>query len=127
MDLLYKQQGHEPLRPAAHLIRCAPSTQAVLLLEDACRLTVLGMHHQRGGMYGHLRWTDAPSLFCMQVIEVVRKVSPKISAPIIMFTYFNPIMRRGSERFCQQIKEAGASGQPLTLYPHDKSKDHSQP
>ncbi|CAK0744552.1 hypothetical protein CVIRNUC_001557 [Coccomyxa viridis] len=45
-----------------------------------------------------------------KVIEVVRRVSPKIRAPIIMFTYFNPIMRRGSERFCQQIKEAGASG-----------------
>ena len=46
---------------------------------------------------------------------MVRRVSPKIKAPIIMFTYFNPIMRRGSERFCQQIKEAGASGPPLAM------------
>ena len=44
-----------------------------------------------------------------------------------MFTYFNPIMRRGSERFCQQIKEAGASGPPLALYPLGKSRGVSQP
>ena len=31
-------------------------------------------------------------------------------APIIMFTYYNPIMRRGLETFCAQIKEAGAAG-----------------
>ena len=50
-----------------------------------------------------------------QVIDVVRRVSPKIRASIVMFTYLNPIMRRGAEQFCRDIKEAGASGQPLTL------------
>ena len=45
-----------------------------------------------------------------KVIDVVRQVTPEISAPIVMFTYFNPIMARGLDRFCQQIKEAGASG-----------------
>ena len=46
-----------------------------------------------------------------QVIDVVRRVSPQIRASIVMFTYFNPIMRRGAERFCRDIREAGASGQ----------------
>ena len=27
-----------------------------------------------------------------------------------MFTYYNPIMRRGMDKFMQQIKAAGASG-----------------
>ena len=42
-----------------------------------------------------------------QVIDVVRRVSPKIRASLVMFTYFNPIMRRGAEQFCRDIKEAG--------------------
>lgn len=45
-----------------------------------------------------------------KVIDVIRQVTPEITAPIVMFTYFNPIMARGLDRFCQQIKEAGASG-----------------
>ena len=58
----------------------------------------------------------------MQVIEVVRKVSPHIQASIVMFTYFNPIMRRGAEQFCREIKEAGASGQTTTKPPSAKKK-----
>ncbi len=46
----------------------------------------------------------------MQAIDVVRRASPKMQASILMFTYFNPIMRRGLEQFCREIKEAGASG-----------------
>ena len=45
----------------------------------------------------------------------MRRVRPKIRASIVMFTYFNPIMRRGAEQFCRDIKAAGASGEPLTL------------
>ena len=45
-----------------------------------------------------------------KVIDVVRRVSPEITAPIVMFTYFNPIMARGLNTFCEQIKAAGASG-----------------
>jgi hypothetical protein len=44
------------------------------------------------------------------VIDVVRQVSPQIKAPLVLFTYYNPIMRRGMSTFCRQIKEAGASG-----------------
>jgi len=44
------------------------------------------------------------------VIEMVSTVSPQLKAPLVLFTYFNPILRKGVERFCQQIKAAGASG-----------------
>ena len=40
-----------------------------------------------------------------------------MQASIVMFTYFNPIMRRGAERFCREIKEAGASGQAPLQHP----------
>ena len=44
------------------------------------------------------------------VISMLSKVSPTIRAPLVMFTYYNPIMRRGMDKFMQQIKAAGASG-----------------
>lgn len=45
-----------------------------------------------------------------RVLGVVREASASIKAPIVMFTYYNPIMARGLEKFCRQAKEAGASG-----------------
>ncbi|GAX74789.1 hypothetical protein CEUSTIGMA_g2236.t1 [Chlamydomonas eustigma] len=44
------------------------------------------------------------------VLSMISTVSPTIEAPLVMFTYYNPIMRRGMELFMKQIKEAGASG-----------------
>ncbi|PNH12743.1 Tryptophan synthase alpha chain [Tetrabaena socialis] len=45
-----------------------------------------------------------------RVIEMVRRTAPGMKAPLVMFTYYNPIMRKGLEKFCQTIKDAGASG-----------------
>lgn len=47
------------------------------------------------------------------VIDMVAKVAPTIKAPLVLFTYFNPIIRRGMDQFCAQIKAAGASGGQL--------------
>lgn len=45
-----------------------------------------------------------------QVLEVVRSVSPTIQAPIILFTYYNPILNRGIETYLQQVAAAGVRG-----------------
>ena len=45
-----------------------------------------------------------------RVIDMVSKVAPTLDAPLVLFTYFNPIIRRGMDKFCQQIKAAGAAG-----------------
>ncbi len=45
------------------------------------------------------------------VLAMLGKVAPGLRAPVVLFTYYNPIMRRGADRFCQQIKAAGASGE----------------
>ena len=45
---------------------------------------------------------------------MVKQVSPHISAPIILFIYFNPIKARGPVKLCQQAKAAGVSGKTLT-------------
>jgi tryptophan synthase alpha chain len=45
-----------------------------------------------------------------QVLTMLTKVAPSMRAPVVLFTYYNPIMRRGMDKFCQQIKAAGATG-----------------
>lgn len=44
------------------------------------------------------------------VLQLVKQVSPKLRSPIILFTYYNPILNRGIESFLQEISEAGAKG-----------------
>ncbi len=44
------------------------------------------------------------------VLELVKAVSPKLSAPIILFTYYNPVLNRGVETFLKDIYAAGARG-----------------
>jgi tryptophan synthase alpha chain len=44
------------------------------------------------------------------VLEMVKQVSPTLRAPIILFTYYNPILNRGIENFLKDIVDAGAKG-----------------
>lgn len=45
-----------------------------------------------------------------QVLNLVKEVSPNLKAPIILFTYYNPIFHRGIDVFIKQIAEAGVKG-----------------
>ncbi|WP_008312515.1 tryptophan synthase subunit alpha [Leptolyngbya sp. PCC 6406] len=44
------------------------------------------------------------------VLTVVRQVTPDIQSPIILFTYYNPILNRGIESFLQEVAAAGVRG-----------------
>lgn len=44
------------------------------------------------------------------VLEIVKAATNEIKAPIILFTYYNPIFYRGIEPFLDQIVEAGVQG-----------------
>ncbi|WP_144870125.1 tryptophan synthase subunit alpha [Hyella patelloides] len=44
------------------------------------------------------------------VLAIVKEVSSKVSVPIILFTYYNPIYYRGVESFLELIKDAGVKG-----------------
>ncbi len=44
------------------------------------------------------------------VLAVVQQVSPILQAPIILFTYYNPILNRGIDTFLEQARAAGARG-----------------
>jgi tryptophan synthase alpha chain len=45
-----------------------------------------------------------------QVLDLVRTVAPEVNAPIILFTYYNPILNRGIEQFMQDLRMAGVAG-----------------
>ena len=44
------------------------------------------------------------------VLTLVKDVSPTLQAPLVLFTYYNPIFSRGIELFLDQIAEAGVKG-----------------
>ena len=44
------------------------------------------------------------------VLELVKTVSPELQAPIILFTYYNPILNRGIDTFFRDIAAVGAKG-----------------
>jgi tryptophan synthase alpha chain len=45
-----------------------------------------------------------------QVLEMLAEISPSIKAPIILFTYYNPILHRGIKPFLETIATAGVKG-----------------
>jgi tryptophan synthase alpha chain len=44
------------------------------------------------------------------VLAMVSRVSPELRSPIILFTYYNPILNRGIETFLRDVAAAGVKG-----------------
>ena len=44
------------------------------------------------------------------VLEMLQDVTGNLRSPIILFTYYNPILYRGMEQFLQQVVDAGVAG-----------------
>ena len=55
------------------------------------------------------------------VLQVVAKVSPEIKAPIILFTYYNPILNLGIPEFLRRIVAAGVKGLVVPDLPLEES------
>ncbi|CEJ44044.1 tryptophan synthase subunit alpha [Umezakia ovalisporum] len=45
-----------------------------------------------------------------QVLEMLRDLTPQLQAPLILFTYYNPILHRGIQAFFAAIVAAGVRG-----------------
>ncbi|RCJ31431.1 tryptophan synthase subunit alpha [Nostoc punctiforme NIES-2108] len=58
-----------------------------------------------------------------QVLEMVRTVSPSLKTPLILFTYYNPILNRGVEQFLQQIAQAGIAGLVVPDLPLEEAEN----
>jgi tryptophan synthase alpha chain len=62
-----------------------------------------------------------------QVLEVVQAVSPSLQAPLILFTYYNPILNRGIQQFLEQIASAGVRGLVVPDLPLEEANELLEP
>ncbi|CAB4609743.1 MAG: tryptophan synthase subunit alpha [Actinobacteria bacterium] len=44
------------------------------------------------------------------IFEIVKRVSARVSTPLLVMTYWNPVMQFGVRRFAEKLKEAGGAG-----------------
>lgn len=51
------------------------------------------------------------------VLEAVEAFRERHDTALVLFTYLNPVLRYGAERFCRRAREAGADGLLLTDVP----------
>lgn len=45
-----------------------------------------------------------------RVLEMLQATTPSLRSPIVLFTYYNPILYRGIDKFLDQIAAAGVAG-----------------
>jgi tryptophan synthase alpha chain len=62
-----------------------------------------------------------------QVLEMVKATIPSLRSPIILFTYYNPILNRGIDKFLQQIAAAGVAGLVVPDLPLEEASSLLQP
>jgi tryptophan synthase alpha chain len=58
------------------------------------------------------------------VIEAVRKIRARSDVPLILFTYFNPILQTGLEKFAEAAASAGADGVLVTDLTPDEAEEY---
>jgi tryptophan synthase alpha chain len=61
------------------------------------------------------------------VLQVVKQVTPDLRSPIILFTYYNPILNRGIEPFLQAVADAGVKGLVVPDLPLEEAEGLLQP
>nr|YP_009511607.1 tryptophan synthase alpha subunit [Melanthalia intermedia]AXI97484.1 tryptophan synthase alpha subunit [Melanthalia intermedia] len=49
-------------------------------------------------------------IYIDQVLFILNKIIPFLKAPIVIFTYYNPVLSRGVSQFIKEISQAGAQG-----------------
>jgi tryptophan synthase alpha chain len=61
------------------------------------------------------------------VLSILKVTIPKLKAPIILFTYYNPILNRGIDNFLKLIKDAGVAGLVVPDLPLEESASLLEP
>jgi tryptophan synthase alpha chain len=56
-----------------------------------------------------------------QVLALIERVSPQLKAPLILFSYYNPILHQGLSLFLDQIAAAGIKGLVVPDLPLEES------
>lgn len=58
------------------------------------------------------------------VIELVRKIRRRSQAPLVLFSYFNPILQMGLENFAKRAADAGADGALATDLTPEEAREY---
>lgn len=60
-----------------------------------------------------------------EILNLVREVRKEADTPIILFSYFNPLMQYGLENLCADAKDAGVDGFLVTDLVPEEAEDFS--
>src|SRR5215831_18689203 len=60
------------------------------------------------------------------VLDVARQIRLQSPAGIVIFSYLNPILQFGLDRFCAAAKDSGADGALVTDLPVEEATDYLQ-
>jgi tryptophan synthase alpha chain len=58
-----------------------------------------------------------------QVLDLVEQVAPRVRSPIILFTYYNPILNLGVRRFMEEVASCGVKGLVIPDLPVEESAE----
>jgi tryptophan synthase alpha chain len=58
------------------------------------------------------------------VLELVRRIRQTSQVPLVLFTYFNPILQMGLDKFASAAAQAGADGVLVTDLTPEESEDY---
>jgi tryptophan synthase alpha chain len=58
------------------------------------------------------------------VLDFVRRIREKSQVPLVLFSYYNPILQMGLETFAKQAAQAGADGVLVTDLTPEESEDY---
>jgi tryptophan synthase alpha chain len=61
-----------------------------------------------------------------QVIDLVREIRKSSEVPIVLFSYYNPVLQLGLEKFASTAATAGADGVLITDLTPEESDDYRQ-
>jgi tryptophan synthase alpha chain len=56
------------------------------------------------------------------VLDLIARTRPDIAAPVVVFTYANPVLRMGVETFVRRAAEAGVDGVLVLDYPIEEAR-----
>jgi tryptophan synthase alpha chain len=59
-----------------------------------------------------------------QVIDLVREIRKSSEVPLVLFSYYNPVLQMGLEKFASTASEAGADGVLITDLTPEESDDY---
>src|SRR5690348_15397973 len=60
------------------------------------------------------------------VLKLAAEVRRRSQVGLIVFTYLNPVLRMGIQRFCNQAEEAGVDGALVTDLPVEEAEEYLQ-